>query len=74
MSYAIDALMLIRLDAHVGEWVDTKTLADHYSLIEHVVADALDSLGRRGLIRVKRERADGPVVGAIVYPRTEAMA
>ena len=67
MSLAIEALLLIRLDARVGEWVEVQELAAHYSLVDHVVAESLDALGKRGQIRVQRDRADGPVVRAIAF-------
>lgn len=74
MSYAIDALVLIRLQARAGRWVTVKEIATHFSLVEHVVADSLDSLGRRNQIRVQRDRADGPVVRAIAFTEAEAAA
>lgn len=74
MSYALDALMLIQLDAHKGEWVDTKTLAAHYSLLEHVVEEALDSLAKRGLIRAYRDTSTGPVVRAVAFAKDKEPA
>lgn len=71
MSYAIDALVLIRLQARASRWVTAKQIAAHFSLVEHVVAASLDSLGRRGLIRVQRNDAGGPVVRAIAYSNSE---
>lgn len=72
MNYALDALMLIRLDAHRGVWVDAKDLASHYSLTAACVNETLEGLFKRGQIRVRRDRADGPVTLAMTFPETAA--
>lgn len=64
-GYAVEALLLARLDGRAGQWVEVADLAEHWSLLPAYVATMLDCLSRRGQVRVQRAWADGPVLRAM---------
>ena len=72
MSIALTALVLIRLDARLGEWVSVADLARAMRLSEDAIRTHLDYMvdGLHAGFRLQRE--DGVIVAAQVAREREA--
>lgn len=70
-GFAIQALLLMRLEEKASRWVETAELATYVGSREDHVANVLDGLSQRGLVRVQRETATSPVLRAMVEPSTK---
>lgn len=57
MSWAVRAVILIRLDARVGEWVSVQELAEYLRLPAAEVRNQLELLVLDGLAAVERDAA-----------------
>lgn len=67
MNFALQALLLIRLEARQGEWVSVLELAEHYSIKLDFTAQLLAGLADRNLVRV--DRVNGQVMRAMAIPK-----
>lgn len=54
LSHSVTALILIRLDARVGEWVGIAELAGHMAVDPQVVADHVELMYARHGLMVSR--------------------
>ena len=68
MSYAVEAVLLVRLQANRGEWVSVMSLAEHFSLKLAYVAELLGGLDERKQCRVERD-SGGQVKRAMAMPK-----
>ena len=68
MSVAVEAVLLIRLEANRGQWLNVIGLAEQYSLKLAYVAELLDGLAKRKQCRVERN-PDGRVLRAMAMPK-----
>lgn len=73
MSHALQALLLIRLDARAGELVGVDELADHYGISPDHVRAELERMWQLHQVQTEREGAGtadaGVIVGASVPAR-----
>ena len=65
MSWALTALLLIRLDARAGQLVAVRDLAEHIGEIDAVVRRELEQLAAGRQLEVARDTA-----GTITHART----
>jgi predicted transcriptional regulator len=68
MSYALQAAILIQLDANEGEMLTVKTLAHRLSIDPGLVRDELETLWAFGQVKPTHDPADGTIVGAMALP------
>lgn len=71
MSHAVQALLLIRLDARRGEIVGVQELADHYGLSPDLVRAELEQLHGAGSLQCERTATSqtdfGVITGAMTF-------
>lgn len=66
MSYALAALILIRLDARAGTEVSVADLAEHLQATHDAIRGQLEELDAHRLAQAVRASPHGEIVGAIV--------
>lgn len=71
-SYGVTAVLLLRLEARIGEWVPADDLAAHFQLTLPYVLFNLEALAESGDVQV--ERSDGTIRRARIATRAEARA
>lgn len=74
MSYATNALILIRLDARAGEWVDVHDLAQHMQAPDMVVVHALEEMAKADGNGVQIRYVAGRPVSACTCSRKKVVA
>jgi hypothetical protein len=74
MSYALQAAILIYLDANEGVMVTVKTLGLRLSIDPCLVRDELETLWAFGQVKTMRDPADDSIVGAMALPPPTAEA
>jgi predicted transcriptional regulator len=68
MSYALQAGILLQLDANEGVMVTVKTLALRLAIDPCLVRDELETLWAFGQVKTMSDPADGTIVGAMALP------
>jgi len=68
VSYGVTAVLLVRLEARIGEWVAVEDLAAHFQLTLPYVLFNLEALAGSGDVEV--QRTDGTIRRARVAPRS----
>lgn len=58
MSYAVTALILLRLRDHAGQWLDVADLARYMAVSTDVVCLELECLAAAGEVDVQRDQFD----------------
>jgi predicted ArsR family transcriptional regulator len=66
-SYGVTAVLLVRLEARIGQWVAVDDLAEHFQLHERHVLINLEELAASGDVEV--ERADGEILRTRIAAR-----
>jgi hypothetical protein len=71
-SYGVTAVLLLRLEARIGEWVAADDLASHFQLTLPYVLFNLEALADSGDVEV--QRTDGTIRRARIAARAGAGA
>ena len=68
MSFGLTATLLLRLDAHMGEWVNVDGLVDHTATSRHAVLAELEVLVANRQVRALRHQYTGEIQSAMCQP------
>lgn len=74
MSYALQACILIQLEALDGREASVEDIAKQLGIDAGLVRDELETLWAFGQVTTVREGDEGVIVGAALVPKQEAAA